>query len=601
MSPLTSALCGCGSLDEKEDWNSPPGVLRQAFCPTVFPTPCGDPLWANGKIPFEFDANVPVATQTAVNAAMLNWEQTVGGGVIDFVQHSSEMKFLVFSSGAGCGGANRASTLPVFRTGDCGAGQLRHELGHVIGFEHGQQRADRNRYIQLAQIDGGLLDGGQNFQCFTNSDGSPQSGGVDTVTQCGSAWSSPSNRPGGDFGVFNFNSVMLYSSVGGSGLTANYGLPPAGDRSFVRRGVADDAFAPCESDVFPAWTFGGSPAITPGDGAAAVELYRTVNGWAPFKSMGQDVGATAPLSIGFSTGVTIAGDPALISLGSTTLRAFAKGTDSKFGKSVAALGCRARGKASARRRVSRPAKPAAISWSQSTSRIDVVVIANRLVFKRAFYGGAWEGAWESSIGAPAGGAFSSPAISSGATNNLNVYVVGSSGQLFTKEWSGAWGNWWALPALPAGVTVSGVPAATARAAGLRDVMSRKRRGLVLHCGKRLRLDLWVGILVLAGNWRERLVPGVGRPALASWGMSQVDVFVRGADSYLWQTTCSSTGCGALVLWSQFAALGGVLAGSPSASSPRGTSRIDVIATMNDGASFPVPSTAKGVWHKWWPW
>lgn len=557
-------------------------VAANSSCPAFFPSPCGGATWADGIIPYTFDPGLLDETRAQMEAALKEWQNALPGTIVfRTAKLPGETHFLRFTNAAGCGGALRGQDVPQFASLDCDAGTLLHEIGHVIGFEHHQQRNDRNRYLNLADI--------SSFQCAGD-----QTGGIDTVTQCRSPWSDPTGRSGGDFGVFNDRSIMLYSSFGPKGATSDCGIPPTGDRGYVKRGAAEVGGPPCEGDIPEHW---GAERVSLGDRAATIELYRAQNGWAPFKSMGRDVDPLKPLDVKFATGVTISGNPALISLGSSTLRAFAKGTDAmiwQVGGSFAGWG--------AWESLGAPtgaSEPAAVSWSQSTSRIDVVVVANKVVRRRAFHDGVWESSWDSLIGSPAGGATSAPAISSGAPDTLNVYVKGSDGQVWSREWfSSSWKVWFSLPLLPSGVSVAGTPAAVARAAADRDVVVRGSDGALYYMARQNGgwNATWTRI-GLAGS------SGEGRPAIASWGPSRLDVFVQAGASapYLWHAGCVSPACASTAAWTTFVPLGGLLAGAPAASSPRTENRIDVIATMADGAALQPPSSVQGLWHKWWPW
>ena len=93
--------------------------------------------------------------------------------------------------------------------------------------------------------------------------------------------------------------------------------------------------------------------------------------------------------------------------------------------------------------------------------------------------------------------------------------------------------------------------------------------------------------------------GLGRPAIAFDG-GWLNVFVRGVEAQLWDVVCSNVNCETPAAWSSYA-LGGVLASDPAASSPRDIIRVDIVAASFDGAAFPVPSPAKGLWQKTNPW
>lgn len=80
------------------------------------------------------------------------------------------------------------------------------------------------------------------------------------------------------------------------------------------------------------------------------------------------------------------------------------------------------------------------------------------------------------------------------------------------------------------------------------------------------------------------------PGVSTWGASRTDVFARGSDSGLWQST--STGSA----WGAWAPLGGIISGDPGAVS-WSTGRIDVFARGGDGALYHRYSDGTN-WSGW---
>jgi len=557
---IASAPACSGSIEPEENVSS----SSAALCNTFFQTACGAPTWAGGRIPYFITDGFALTNDgKAIVAAMNDWNSGPGG-VVQFVKKTAtDQHYVNVTTDPGCQPDNRGNqvvNLPGLGCADQ-PGTLRHELGHIVGFEHQQERNERDRYLLLAS----------NVDC-------------NSYPKCNA-----SLAPGGDFGVFDYKSIMLYK-----GYSANpqkgCGLEPIGGRSYVRRDVADDPNTPqCENDVMD-----GQDSISVWDRSALVELYRTQNGWARFRSLGTDVGATSPLSIEFTPGVTASADPAVAALGGNTLRVFSRGTDGniwQIGNGPTAWGTwESLSKPCV---VCTPSSPAAVSSSQDANNLDVLVTANTIVYRRSLHNGAWDSGW-SSLGFPAGGAQPAPAVSSNTANRLTIFVVGSSGTLNWREYDGtSWSSWSALP----GVTVSGQPAAVARGSGETDVVVRGTDG-----------ELWFITRPSGGSWTGWTKigaaggSGVGAPGVASWGTDRLDVFVRGGDSSLYQTTCSGTSsCAASSRWQSFIAHGGVLVSRPAASSPRNAQSIDIIATMNDGAAMLGTKAAwNGAWHKHWP-
>jgi hypothetical protein len=545
-------------------------------CPTLLSNPCGAALWPWGEgfvpIPYAFEPGVDVSQHNLLVEAMAEWTNATFGLVVFVPAAGHEPRALRFVDKPGCGRARRADTpLVAFAASDCTEiGTALHELGRVIGLEPTQQRADRDRYLQLADL--------SSFDC-----GGDRPTGLEIVPKCDAKL-----RPGGDFGVFDFRSIMLSSGVPPGG--SRCGTPPPGDRLFVRRGVADTGGSSCPSDVAPDWN---KTRLTPGDGAAVVELYSIQWGWSLFRSLAKDKGAEAPLDVELSPGVNVEGNPALVSLGSTRLQAFVRGSDGNVWTA------RVDAPSPAWKNIGAPSvaplsDPAAVSWSQDDTHLVVIVVANETVYHRVFDGGVWRD-WDSVIGAPPGNAQSAPAIASGAFETLSVFVTGDDGQIWMTELTESeWSGWSKLPLLPAGIRAAGGPAAHSRTRETRDVVVRGTDGSIYYLASSGSFSsVWTVIGVDTAS-------GIGRPAL-TYDTSLLHVFVRGVEGQLWLATCLPPRCEGSAFWSRWQPLGGVLAGDPATSAPSDAQRVDVLVTSADGTAFAVPSAVKGLWHKGFPW
>lgn len=574
----------------------------------------GNNLWPGGVIPYIWDPSDPPTAQQRqrVLAVMAEFE-SASAGILKFLPRTNEAHYAKIIRGSKCapGARDRAQTVVVSHIGNdgCAGWTLRHEMGHLVGLSHHAQRRDRDRYLIVAPGVPGAYGGPQ---CDPN-DPSPMQHGVLSKFSMRRpfAWGDSklvedANFRG--FGTFDFDSVMLYG--GGGPLTNNYQSPncgvfPSGDRSYVRRGSVDVApNPPCESDVRRS-----SPNLSLGVRSTLVELYRTLNGWAPFHRIGFDRTSREPRYVLLARGVRPVGTPAIVSLGLSptpsrpVVMTLARGDDSRVYERRAAQAQLGSTWSALPGTVA--SDPAAVSWSQSESRIDVVAISGSDVVKIAYHDGGWESGW-TSIGAPGVGVSqdSGPAVASWGVNRLDVFVRGNDDHVWQKSWLGtSWSDWSRPRATNSGrVQLSTRPAAVSWDEGRIDLVIRGLDGGLYH------LPFFNGIW--SPTWFRIGNPGasgVGSPAIASWGPNRLDVFVRGGagNHHLWQLACTTGNCASLSHWpGSFNALGGVLASDPSASAARKSPipRIDVVARHIDDNIDPWGNVVPdGVWHKWWPW
>jgi hypothetical protein len=107
--------------------------------------------WKGGVIPFVVDA--ALAGDLRVTAALQTWTTTMNG-ILSFVPRTTEHDFIRFSlsqaSVCSAEGVGRDSGARVINVSSvCSTGNLRHEIGHTLGFHHEQSREDRDNYVRI--------------------------------------------------------------------------------------------------------------------------------------------------------------------------------------------------------------------------------------------------------------------------------------------------------------------------------------------------------------------------------------------------------------------------------------------------------------------
>jgi hypothetical protein len=531
---------------------------------TVFT--CGGQLWGGGLIRYHITRSIDGRTFTDADVAVIQsaasaWNNTASGVVV--LQEVADL--------AACQASHRCLDIQAASAEDTGSiggnpsyfktpvnfNTVAHELGHSIGLPHTFARHDRDRYVSMSQAHfcpGSIVPN----QDTTSED-------PVKCKQWPSADPSEPSIPTGSFGQYDSRSVMNYAS--------------------------EDI---CEDDGL------GPESVGPRsqDGSAAIELYRTLAGWSPFQSLGQDVGATTKLNYDLASGVTTRGDPALSSWGLPALNIFVRGSDGhvyyKY-KNVSAGGSfQSWSEWTDMSASGVDSNPASTSWG--TGRIDLVVKSGNdgAIWTRQNLGGAWQGWW--SLGKPAIGiaAGSSPAITTWGPGRLDLFVRGADEQMYTRTCNGnstatcstaaAWSAW---TLIGPGSVFWGSPAATSEAVNKITVAVHGKDNFAWTL--RLANGAWTwsrvdAVGVLAGSSAST----ASSPGLASFrgANSRVELFVKGSDGRLWQNEYKGS-------WSGFMPLGGDILGSPVAFAI-GTQRIEVAAVMDDHG-------LGGVWRKYFPW
>ncbi len=104
--------------------------------------------WPGGVIPFTVATNLP--NQARVTNSVATWNNT---SVIKLVQRTTEPNWVTFRRGGantGCSSDNigmAGGQQFVTLDGTCTTGNVRHEIGHVVGLFHEHTRADRDNFV----------------------------------------------------------------------------------------------------------------------------------------------------------------------------------------------------------------------------------------------------------------------------------------------------------------------------------------------------------------------------------------------------------------------------------------------------------------------
>lgn len=112
----------------------------------------GTNTWTNGIIPYEFDPGLSTSNRDNILAGMAEWSARAN---IQFVASSCDLVLdCVYITNDLCPGALGCSIVGMnggrqrFK-GGANIQVARHELGHLLGMHHEQQRSDRDEFVQI--------------------------------------------------------------------------------------------------------------------------------------------------------------------------------------------------------------------------------------------------------------------------------------------------------------------------------------------------------------------------------------------------------------------------------------------------------------------
>ena len=522
------------------------GASTSDVCADSTTTQCAGKAWPNGTVYYAFSSGF--ADIQAVRAGMDRWE-AASSQTVHFVEDATKTAKVTI---AACSGNAEAPSYSACSTG-CVApmcGSIDHQLGHILGLGHEQQRNDRDHFLRV------------HGQCAAT----PRCANADGTS---------------DLGPFDYHSTMLWP-VTDPGLTRFDGSPIC----------AGGAGRVCQlSPQGP----GGSP--TPGDGSAVAELYSAWNKFTrtlgPPATTGYSVTDQKPFTENLAPGVSLpsTSSPAVETWEGNSLAIYVRGSDDNIYKKYAyASGWTewmSLGAPSGQGAVS---DPAITSWAPGRS--DMVVVRGGRVFIMSTP--TWND-WQPLPDAPTQ-IVSGPAITTWGPDRLDVFVRGSDDMVYhlacTADCSGAAGSWGAWESL-AGGTIRGKPAPVAHADETIDVFVHgmgddlwavSYDGSASTWGRYHRIDA-TKIL----KW-DASCPDCTSPAAGSHDGITSEVSVRTTEGHV------ATGSVLGSEWSGYTVLGGITNVSPgSVTQARTSNRSDIVVIMpEEGHSGDVNYTT---WSK----
>lgn len=406
---------------------------------------------------------------------------------------------------------------------------IAHEMGHVVGFPHTFEREDRDHYVEFSNT----------AFCINGADEDKN----ERLWKCilPSVSPNPAYPPlaPGSFGPYDEESVMNYIN---GGICENNEVEP-------------DAAGP----------------VTARDGASAIEMYRTVDGWSPFVSLGKNSNPYTPLDYQLAPGVNVIGSPAVATWGLPELHAFARGSNSHlYWARKLVVGATFFGW-SLWQDIGSGIQSDAAAVSRASGELAVAVRKDGAIRLLEYAAGTW-GAWQS-VGSPSTGIASAPAIASWGPGSMSVFVRDGNDELMSRtRTSAGWGAW-----TKRGTgTFQGKPTAVSWGPGRIDVFVRGLDNALW----------WIPFSNGWGNYASLGGSFVGSPAVAAPTPGRLDVFVRGNDQRLWSKQLTGS------TWTGFFPLGGHLNGDPAAVGHDNLEpTVEILAPILDHG-------AHGVWWKW---
>jgi len=531
-----------------------PGAASGSACAETF---CGGRLWNTGLynsqlIPYRFldpEARLSESDRAAVRAGAAAWSRATSGFLTFIECADCAGRFVSIVPGDGDGIENpdqldQHVPMPVGGSGGRWAPhRIAHQWGHALGLAHTYQRADRDRHVRFDPA----------VWCAAGSSGLPPRCASSTATQLGIPAIASDT-----FGVFDGRSKMNdFRADGICGVEQ-----PDGD----------------------------SAEPTVGDASAIAELYYSqVGAWAPFQPIARSPSATAPLDYQLAPEVDPVGGPAVAEWTMRAPEVFVHGTDDRVyavRRNPLASGAGWSDWAPVADRVD--SDPAAVFGDADTLYLAARSRVDGTIALELRDHGTW-GA-PASLGAPAVGAASAPALATLDGDALAVFVRGGDGLIYGLDCQDARmlcaasasraDAWRALPPPPEGIFV-GKPPAVWLLDGSALMVAAVSDGRIpwVIAGALDGWNAWLSIdtFDLAPDDRN---PGVAVETVGN--AADVGYFARDPRGLLVNNSRGT----------HYYPLGGVLASPPAAVGvhPGSYYRIDIVALVDDHGH-------PGVWWK----
>jgi uncharacterized protein (TIGR03437 family) len=113
--------------------------------------PGGVQLWPNGIVPYTIDSSISSALEQRVLAAIEHWNTRTPIQLIPRVAQTDYVTFTTGDDVNACASVvgRLGGEQKVYLPETCTTGDVIHEIGHVVGLWHEQERSDRNRYVTI--------------------------------------------------------------------------------------------------------------------------------------------------------------------------------------------------------------------------------------------------------------------------------------------------------------------------------------------------------------------------------------------------------------------------------------------------------------------